>query len=923
MIGSFLYGKDYKYDIHYPDIKTPTQEVYSILQDKNGYIWCSSSRGITRFDGSTSITLGVKDGLNDPTVFQITEQDDRIWFQCYNGDVGYVKDMQVFIVKNYPVIDNVISWIKPIGDNLLITFCGTSISGYDILTETGEIIESKSTDEIGIYIEQLDSNTRVIYGYTTGAKSAFFVDGEAIPTSKKIQYMCKKTLIETPNAFYGVGHHNLVKITPDTVTNIYEKIRFTPAQLIEKNGDVWVGTENGIIILKNGSLTDTVKILEGHAVGSLERDHEGNIWVATLNNGVFFIRESKLNQLTPGKISNIKLIDDSVYVVHDKYNLSILHHKTSKGRTIKSPYFLWDFVPLKGELYFSYAGFPPVGKIHLDKLTSVHRISGYLFDYSEDVRIGVSHIGIVYITEDTVILSKHKQKDNLMQTVKAVCLIDEKKGYFTTIKGIYEFHMNKDAKTSRTQHINGYPLRTITFKKNKFWGTIKGLGIVSFDTNWTPLDTISAQHGLSGNFIDHLLWINDTLVAGSSAGLNFIHNIEDEEQRKIHHFKRINGLLSNEITSLSFVNRKLLIGSDKGLQSIDLEDVYNSAKTDWILNIEKINDLVISSDNPTQLPAGTRSIDLKFNAISYSENETPFVQYRIKQLDSKWRETQSNRVQYVNTDPGVYDFEIRMGDQYKSTQIVIAAAFYETMWFWLLVTVLFLYAVSYVFLNYIHQKELRLQQNLDKIQLQQIVLTTRLNPHFIFNSLSSLQTLIIQKRTMQSVQFLSSFSNLMRQLLDRSGESFTLLSQEQKFISRYIEVENTRFAMNILAYWDIQEGIDIHHLKIPSMLLQPLVENCIQHGFRNYRKDGIITISVTIKSEGCLELIIRDNGRGLPEDATRRKGGSTSTVLIKERIALMGNIYHKNYSYTIHNVSEDNKEETGTQITMLVPYERQ
>ena len=358
----------------------------------------------------------------------------------------------------------------------------------------------------------------------------------------------------------------------------------------------------------------------------------------------------------------------------------------------------------------------------------------------------------------------------------------------------------------------------------------------------------------------------------------------------------------------------------KGFQAIAIKDIYSSSTTNWILNIDKVNDQNMYGKESITFSPGTDLINVQFNAISYSVNETPFVSYRIPQLHDEWRTTQNTQLEFVNIKPGTYDFELRLKGQYKHITITIDAAIYETTWFWVLTTIVFLLSVSAGFISYIRNKELRLRQHLDKIQLQQIVLTTRLNPHFIFNSLSSLQTLILQQKTMESVQFLSSFSNLMRQLLDRSGETFTVLLQEKEFIQRYIEVENKRFRSEITIDWQIQDQIDIQQYKIPSMLLQPLVENCVQHGFRNFNPKGVIQIRMILLSENCIEIAVMDDGRGINNHKKSHRT-SKSTSLIQERIMLLGNINHENYSFTIADRSTLTPPTQGTQITMRLPYE--
>lgn len=201
---------------------------------------------------------------------------------------------------------------------------------------------------------------------------------------------------------------------------------------------------------------------------------------------------------------------------------------------------------------------------------------------------------------------------------------------------------------------------------------------------------------------------------------------------------------------------------------------------------------------------------------------------------------------------------------------------------------------------------------------EQKLLRTQMTPHFIFNSLSVLQGMILNKEASKSVSYLSKFSKLLRITLENSRDKTVLLSKELEAVDNYlslqtIENENINFKLNV------DSTIDTNTIKIPPMLIQPFVENAIEHAFKNHKENAVVEIH--LKLEGAkLICCILDNGIGIDssERNINQNKKSLATKITSERLKYLSKDFKMDASIAI----EDRKkyDEKGTKITINIPY---
>ena len=203
-----------------------------------------------------------------------------------------------------------------------------------------------------------------------------------------------------------------------------------------------------------------------------------------------------------------------------------------------------------------------------------------------------------------------------------------------------------------------------------------------------------------------------------------------------------------------------------------------------------------------------------------------------------------------------------------------------------------------------------------KIALQS--LRREMNPHFIFNSLNSVNQFISENNELEANKYLSSYSKLMRTIMENSNNDFIPLSTELEQLRAYLELENRRFRDKFTYVIHVDEALDVDSTMIPNMLIQPQIENAVWHGLRY--KEGTGLLSLTLKKEGeNIGVTVEDNGIGLKKSMelktahqkARNSRGQTNT---RERVDLLNHLYNTNITMEITDKTGD---ESGVRVTFV------
>ncbi len=179
-------------------------------------------------------------------------------------------------------------------------------------------------------------------------------------------------------------------------------------------------------------------------------------------------------------------------------------------------------------------------------------------------------------------------------------------------------------------------------------------------------------------------------------------------------------------------------------------------------------------------------------------------------------------------------------------------------------------------------------QQRSKVQLALKSIRSQLNPHFMFNALGSIQNLMNKHQLLEANHYLAKFAGLTRQVLNTSERELISLEDELKIAADYLEMEQLRFGFQYRL--QVAANINQANIEVPSMLLQPFIENAVKHGMVNQREKGLIIVEVQ-QQDHNLVFTIQDNGPGFNDEAATNKPGSFGLKLSRERIELINQMY--------------------------------
>lgn len=224
------------------------------------------------------------------------------------------------------------------------------------------------------------------------------------------------------------------------------------------------------------------------------------------------------------------------------------------------------------------------------------------------------------------------------------------------------------------------------------------------------------------------------------------------------------------------------------------------------------------------------------------------------------------------------------------------------------------------FVYYLWERKRRKQEQAkrERLELEMAAVRSQLNPHFIFNALGSIQYLVNEQENKKANAFLTSFARLLRRVLNQSDMEKISLSEEVDTIENYLSLESLRYEFKY--HIELDERLNIELVEIPTMLIQPFVENAVIHGVAGMYDRGEIIISMSKGEEATLVVNIKDNGKGL-EDTSSKRGNGKGLSLTKQRCKMLERMYGEEIIFNITSLSDLLAAEMGTHVSIRIPIE--
>ena len=232
-----------------------------------------------------------------------------------------------------------------------------------------------------------------------------------------------------------------------------------------------------------------------------------------------------------------------------------------------------------------------------------------------------------------------------------------------------------------------------------------------------------------------------------------------------------------------------------------------------------------------------------------------------------------------------------------------------------------------IIILYILYRQRKLRDEKKIVTLEQDMLRNQMNPHFIFNSLNSIKLYIINNEKENAVYYLNKFSKLIRKILVASTEKDITLEEELETMELYMNIENMRFSNQINYKAIINPNIETSMIKVPSLILQPFLENALWHGLSTKEGDKSIVLEVEKTASDFVTIKITDNGVGRAasrkiESNKSLNRKSVGIALTMERLANFSKNFSTSYRLNIIDLKDDQGNAMGTQVIIDIPIEQ-
>jgi hypothetical protein len=329
------------------------------------------------------------------------------------------------------------------------------------------------------------------------------------------------------------------------------------------------------------------------------------------------------------------------------------------------------------------------------------------------------------------------------------------------------------------------------------------------------------------------------------------------------------------------------------------------------------------------LEKGDNNFKCTFACFDFVNGVKTKYRYRLNGENEEFTETdhRNRTVNYANLLPGKYRLEIEAtnsnGEWVSKTSLLITIPpnYYQTWWFRVLIIFIVIGIAGYFIYTHNRQLRIKARQQHDELKLES--LRGQMNPHFIFNSLNSINYFISQNDRLAANRYIADFSRLIRSILSNLSQEYIQLAKELESINDYLQLEHLRFGDKFDYEITVDEKVSPEDFLVFPGMVQPFIENAIWHGVRGleFRK-GFVKVKFISVRTGKLQCRIEDDGIGRKLAEVRKSNlpGKTSRGIgiVLERLKIINHMRNTDYQVSIEDLYPE-REETGTQVIVDIP----
>lgn len=960
---------DYSMTQYTIDDGLPSNECHKVIQDSLGYIWIASDRGLVRYDGYDFRTYGIQEGLTDLSCLDIVlDKNGDIWMFTFSNKIfKYEREHDyVFLYQHQDIINDLLGITKISGiqvDQYLSLHVSLMSVGVLSVDNQGQyaLDRGEAPDSLGrVFTRMVDDNILVVSN-SRGSQPLF---SELVLKQKILKD--SSSIIE-----YTVSHKNrkirgeIADVKPishmegfklsDSIDLVcFDIIRYyfvSDSIIIQKVkpriADITLHTELGIIAAELDQQGVTTyaspmhliqqhgnKLMSNISATGVFSSINGDLWVTTLDNGLFKFAKDDINKdysFLEKNISHIEKSPQGIYYVVDNRTLMFrdwnnVHQKLFSARSGK----------IFALTYDKFTDQIIVCNRNSIALSRNNEVKEIVFQYPHSktwVHTALSNAfcmedgNYILPQADYFFMSSSLEKKEVFCSypkekfikVLAAAYIDEGHYLLGTASGLYEF---EDLDLQRVKYSDSIiysrpwevDLRINDIKKLGPWYILatQGNGVEFRDLQGNIIHRIKSD-GLVSDVIEEIfIDSKENIYLCTNSGLSKLW-FNDNDSLLIRNYTKLHGLPSNEVNDITEVNDTLFIATSKGVGVLVGEPKL--ASTHNVL-IEKVmaNKKTIAGNN-FELSYNENNLSIQYKTIDHIMQGD--ITYRYKLNESWPTYTSSTTANLSGLGYGDYVFKVQSinmdsnWSDYTTIEFTIHPPWWSTAWFRLLTMVMILGCAYYLYKRRTRYLKNKIDVEREVRDLEKAALQAQMNPHFIFNCLNSIQNFVMQNEKEEAMKYLGQFAKLIRQNLNASVESLVQLDQEIAMLTNYLDLEKLRLNHRFDYEIGCEPSLPVEDIKIPSLLIQPFVENAVIHGMRNRDVGGMITIHFA-QDAGRLQVTVTDNGQGHRSNIDTKSHKSVGMSITQKRLAFLNDSQSEKFAISPTYSSE------GTTVVVLI-----
>lgn len=912
----------------------PHKTVFRVLQqDITGIIWFGTGYGLCRYDGYEFINFSFQDTVSSNSVLSVIELNrDSLLVSFYREGVFIFTNGRLLPLKIGPEReDKVVQLIKTNKNTIYAYAKGGNLYSYN----NGEL--KKITHTLpGSMIKNI--------GYSP-------YRGLLIGTDSGLYVLEKKTLIKHPSEllknrridFIRLGKDNIVWVASnekvftikgnstslhwDSIGNCQHSILY-----IDSRGYIWrASPEQGLLVKtdKGTKKFNPILGIKNEIINCIVEDKEGNIWVGTQTNGVFCISIPE-NTQTFGTKEQDKLPYSTAVLAQENTSWVASQGQLFKIKDSK-------VIPIKDSFLSNSSIVYNLFQDRDNRLLAATSKGIFIYDTKKNTSSVIRNefsgaIDFCYTKNNKLLVSSFKSLFYLNDTflkeynvkgldIRINTLLTDDKGdlWLGGEKELYKISNNKVYNIKKNLKV----FDLLLDNDGNIWAATNK-GVLKLDKKGKET-AYTTKKGLSHNLCTSLDIDNKGKVwVATLKGLNYFETSKNSFfPFDIQPFEEM-----NEILSFSISGDNLLLGTVSNTYQLKL--VVPGHKPGVAISKLITDDSTYYSPTKLQLPYKDNSLSVYYSSVAIAYSQQLRYETRLIPIDTGWKTTHQHSITYNNLPSGNYTFMVRVKNQSngevsgtESFTFSVHTPFWKTLWF--IVVVAATIALLAIFAHRERLKRIR-RRDLKKSEIEKQLLYLKMqamnalmNPHFISNVLHSIIGYLEQLKPGETVndKYIVYFSELIRLNLINSDKSYISLKDELKRIELYILLEQFRFKNKFEYKITIDPAIDDANIEIPNMIVQPFVENAINHGLLPAKEKGYLNVTIKEINTDTIEIVITDNGVGYnPTQDLKAKNQhrSMGITLVKERMEAA----NQTHPILIENISNSNHSTKGTKVSITL-----